>query len=544
MKRLYFCFFLWLFAVVTAFAQTSIKQLEKDLEKASDSRARMIINFQLAEKHAAKDVRKSSSYARKALDLSLDRKHYSMAAQASFLIAKNYARKRDISNAEVWYKSTLGYAKKARDPDLIIKSVDERSKIAIRSRNYRRAYEINQEAFKFFSKSGMSVSELLNKFELEKANLEKEKKTLQRDRERLKSEISGLIDERNDLNNAKSELEESHQELTLQKEKVDQEISEKEEELLTVAEEKEKAEQLAKRKSKEVKELARETLEKDYLLKTQEAQLYKAQSRADRNRLLWISSFLIIAILSLLAFILYGRFRAKNKANLELEEKNKIIEQERERSDELLLNILPAPIAKELKENGEASTQRFSNTTVMFTDFKNFTHISERLKPDQLIKELHHCFKAFDFIISQYEIEKIKTIGDAYMCASGLSDSTNKPDQVVRAAMEMQEFLSDYKKERISRGLPYFEARIGIHTGPVIAGVVGVNKFAYDIWGATVNIASRLEAACEVGRVNVSEATYRKIKYNFDCEHRGKVAAKNVGEIDMYYVGEAALSKI
>jgi adenylate cyclase len=140
-------------------------------------------------------------------------------------------------------------------------------------------------------------------------------------------------------------------------------------------------------------------------------------------------------------------------------------------------------------------------------------------------------------IISQYpDIEKIKTIGDAYMCACGLNDHTSSPDNLIRAALEMQEFLSEQRAERMRMGKPFFEARIGMHTGPVVAGVVGVNKFAYDIWGDTVNIAARMESQCEEGRINISETTYNLVRYTFECSYRGKVEAKNKGAIDMYYV--------
>ena len=156
-----------------------------------------------------------------------------------------------------------------------------------------------------------------------------------------------------------------------------------------------------------------------------------------------------------------------------------------------------------------------------------------------MVEELNKCFKAFDFIIQNYpDVEKIKTIGDAYMCASGLTSKKTYPFNIIKAALEMQEFLQESKLENKRLGKPAFEARIGIHTGPVVAGVVGVKKFAYDIWGDTVNVASRMEEKAEVGKVNISETTYRLVKYKFDCEYRGKVDAKNKGLIDMYYVNK------
>jgi adenylate cyclase len=197
---------------------------------------------------------------------------------------------------------------------------------------------------------------------------------------------------------------------------------------------------------------------------------------------------------------------------------------------------LPAPIAHELKQNGKAKAQRYERASVLFTDFVDFTSVSEKLSPEQLVYELDTYFKAFDFIISQYKLEKIKTIGDAYMCASGLSDRISTPIAIVRAALEIQQFLNEMKVEKMRSGEPYFEARVGISTGPVVAGVVGVNKFAYDIWGDTVNVASRVQEACEPGRINISAETHREIQYSFCCIYRGRIAAKNKGNIDMYYV--------
>ena len=292
-------------------------------------------------------------------------------------------------------------------------------------------------------------------------------------------------------------------------------------------------------KEKEVKALKRAELEQMVIIESKEKELAMAALEQEKQQNYLKVAGLAGLALVLLLLIFYARYRTKKSANRKLADKNKIIEEEQQRSDELLLNILPVDIAKELKENGKASAQKFNEATVLFSDFKNFTAISERLNPEQLVKELDYCFRGFDFIISQYEgVEKIKTIGDAYMCASGLSNRRSIPTGIVKAALEMQEFLEDYKNDRIKKGLPYFEARIGIHTGPVVAGVVGVKKFAYDIWGDTVNIAARLEANCQEGKVNISSSTYGKIKYQFECDYRGKVTAKNKGMIDMYYVNK------
>lgn len=213
------------------------------------------------------------------------------------------------------------------------------------------------------------------------------------------------------------------------------------------------------------------------------------------------------------------------------------ISKEKKRSDELLLNILPEETAEELKATGTARAKSFDMVTVMFTDFKNFTQASERLSAEDLVAEINYCYSEFDRIIMRYGIEKIKTIGDAYMCAGGLpvTNSTH-PVDVVKAGLEMQEFIQRHKEERLAKDEPFFELRLGIHTGPVVAGIVGIKKFAYDIWGDTVNTASRMESSGQIGKVNISGTTYELIKDHFNCNYRGKVPAKNKGDIDMYFV--------
>lgn len=217
-------------------------------------------------------------------------------------------------------------------------------------------------------------------------------------------------------------------------------------------------------------------------------------------------------------------------------QRNKI-KKGKKRSDELLLNILPEEVAEELKTKGSAEAKQFEAVTVMFTDFKNFTQISEKLSPTELVHEIHTCFKAFDQIIAKYNIEKIKTMGDSYMCAGGLpvANTTHACD-VVAAAWEIQEFMLTHSQQHKSLGREIFEIRIGIHTGPVVAGIVGDKKFAYDIWGNTVNIASRMESSGEAGKINISDSTYELVKDEYSCTYRGKIHAKNKGEIDMYFV--------
>lgn len=218
----------------------------------------------------------------------------------------------------------------------------------------------------------------------------------------------------------------------------------------------------------------------------------------------------------------------------------KQIEEEKHRSDELLLNILPEQTASELKEKGSVNAKKYDIVTVMFTDFKDFTKASENLDPEKLVVEIDTIFRAFDSIISKYPIEKIKTIGDAYMCAAGLpvKNSTHAYD-IVAAAKDILQYIENYKYQKQQLGLPFFEIRIGVHTGPVVAGVVGIKKFSYDIWGDTVNIASRMESSGDVGKINISSSTYSQVKDRYGCTYRGKITAKNKGEVDMYFIERA-----
>ncbi len=268
---------------------------------------------------------------------------------------------------------------------------------------------------------------------------------------------------------------------------------------------------------KKVQQIA--LLAKDKKVQAQEIQKQKLM----RNG--FMAGFALVALFAGVFFVQRNRI---NKA--------------RKRSEELLLNILPEEVAEELKATGAAQAKHFDTATILFTDFKGFTQLSEQVSPSELVAELNTCFKAFDGIMAKYRIEKIKTIGDAYMAAGGLPDPQHgSPADVVRAALEMQDFMKAHKVERESQGKPYFEMRVGIHSGPVVAGIVGVKKFQYDIWGDTVNTASRMESSGVVGQVNISEATYALVKDapGLSFSPRGKVQAKGKGEMEMYFVQNA-----
>jgi ligand-binding sensor domain-containing protein/class 3 adenylate cyclase len=225
------------------------------------------------------------------------------------------------------------------------------------------------------------------------------------------------------------------------------------------------------------------------------------------------------------------------KEKAEVEKRNIVIQKEKEKSDELLLNILPSEVAEELKEKGYTTAKAFDEVTVLFSDIKGFTNVAEKMSAQELVKEIDTYFSTFDNIIQKYGLEKIKTIGDAYIAAGGLPEKNSATAQnVVEAAIAMQKEVEKLKQERISSNKPYFELRIGIHTGPVVAGVVGIKKFQYDIWGDTVNLAARMEQSGIPGKINISQHTYEVVKEQFTCVHRGKIEAKNKGEIDMYFV--------
>lgn len=252
----------------------------------------------------------------------------------------------------------------------------------------------------------------------------------------------------------------------------------------------------------------------EFVRKSETMALEVARKEADlkRQRIVLLSAGVVLILLLVMAVVVY---RGKK------------------RSDGLLLNILP----KETERHGSAQARHFDTVTVLFTDFKRFTSLSEQMSPQLLVEEINDCFSAFDRIIEKHGLEKIKTIGDSYMAAGGLPvPNTTHAEDAVRAALEICEHMEHSTREKRAKGLPFFEVRIGIHTGPVVEGIVGIKKFQYDIWGDTVNTASRMESAGEAGKVIISESTFERVKDRFNCLFRGEVEVKGKGAVRMYFV--------
>lgn len=266
-------------------------------------------------------------------------------------------------------------------------------------------------------------------------------------------------------------------------------------------------------------------------LVTAQQDLQISELEAKRQQYVIYGTVLGLVLVFVLAIGSYKRYRYMKKTN-------KIIESEKDRSENLLRNILPDETALELKEHGKVKAKKFESVTVMFTDFKGFTRYSESLSPEELVEAVDYFFSKFDAVMDKYDLEKIKTIGDAYMCAGGLPFPTDDHHlKMVQAGFEIAQIMEDAKKNTAG-GIMNIDVRIGINTGPVVSGVVGTRKFAYDIWGDAVNVASRMESMSEPGKINVSESTYQLIKDTYECEHRGQIHVKNKGMMDMYFVHE------
>ncbi|GAB4496349.1 MAG: hypothetical protein OHK0019_27890 [Saprospiraceae bacterium] len=527
--------FVLLFVIFNAafLSAQSVSELEARLKRAGTKNEKMTLSYQIAEKLLSSNPAKAATYARQASQLATEVGDKRKEADAAYLTAEAYYRTRNYREASTEYQHAWHSARNYGLRDVALNATEKLQDIALKQNDYREALKWSRETVNYLKDSGggaRSGGDAVRRLENQLAAAEA-------DNRKLREQIAQLTGQT-------QVLETTYQtQLKEVQEKTQQELTQREATISQISTEKQRADSLVRTKVAQLKNLTEAQMIDSIVKAQQEREIQTVKARVAEAELAQKQSqylFNILAMMAgfifLLALIFYFRFRAKKRTANELAEKNSLIEEEKKRSDNLLLNILPPAIAQELKTRNKVAAQKYDQATVMFIDFIGFTKIAEQLSPEMLVEELDFCFSNFDKIISKYRIEKIKTVGDAYICASGLSDQNASPSDMVKAALEIQDFLQHVKAERMSQGLPFFEARVGIHTGPVVAGVVGAKKFAYDIWGDTVNTAARMEEACEPGRVNVSEDTHLLTKYEFEWQHRGKIAAKNKGQMDMYYV--------
>ncbi len=528
------------------------KQIKQDIAKNCISLADAYLTVP--------DYRNAISYYNEAVRISDDNNDFAMSAVASRKLGDHYTKNNIYANAVRSYLDAADHYKKAKKYNSYIDVLLKIGKLHIGKDENKRAISVlakaTQEA-EFYKE----LSSLTECYELLARAYSKEgDNDMAKHYTKLSKGSKEVVEEQKEEIAA---IETTKQEMEQLVQKQDVIAVKLKEENLSSAEKEELKKQVAaltadqQRKERELRikeERIRKTIDelnenKLDLLQSQEQLGIKAiQLQRQKEQIL----ILIVAGVLMLIFIVFmiiaairirrasRKLAAQNieilKQAREIELQKGEIEKEKDKSEKLLLNILPAAIAVELKEKGFAVPKQYEQVTVMFGDFKGFTNVAEKLTPKEIINELNICFSAFDAICEKHNLERIKTIGDAYMCAGGLPIPNNtNPLDTVLAALEMQEFLKNRKAEKENFGEEYFEMRIGIHTGAVVAGVVGTKKFAYDIWGDTVNLASRMESSGEVGMVNISETTYHLVKETIYCAYRGEMPAKNKGNVAMYF---------
>lgn len=511
----------------------SVSELEARLRRANSKSDKLTLNYQLAEKLLPTSPAKAAEYAQNANQIAVEVGDKRKETDAANLSADAMYRARNFKEAATRYNRAWNTARNYGFREVALNASEKLQDIALKQNDFKEALKWSRETISYLKETGgggRSGGESQRKIENQLALIDAENRA-------LKAQLAQLSGQNQNIATTYEE------QLRQVEEKTKEQLNQQEAKISGLSQEKQSIDSSYRYATRKLEYLSKEQMIDSVVLAQQEREiqtqktliaekeLEKEKSDSLRNLLA-----LVLAFMGVIAVLFYARYRAKRKTANELQQKNKLVEAEQQRSNTLLLNILPPAIAEELKARNKVAARKYDQATVMFIDFKGFTHVAEQLSPEMLVEELDFCFSNFDRIIGQHRIEKIKTIGDAYMCASGLSDMNASPSDIVKAALEIQDFMLALKAERLNRGMPFFEARVGIHVGPVVAGVVGAKKFAYDIWGDTVNIAARMEEACEPGHVNVSEAAHWLAKYEFEWQYRGKVAAKNKGMMDMYYV--------
>lgn len=556
----------------------NFKQAENlcELEECSIDKTALQANLSIAYFNNS-DFNNGLRHLEKAINLAKSDKNLEKVAELTHLKATVFFQRKDFYQAQIFNQDAIRLSKKNNFSKVLQDSYQ------LAARIYQELYEF-EPALEFYEKHLSLKDSLLLEERLRQQELLQQQFFL----ERSEKEIKLLLVNQKVQDLSIRELERQQSILRLQAEKLSLESNRKENELSLLRQEQEikeerlKTQELEAARSKQQLLLTRQQLdaaEKDRsiaelrqkeeaqqrAIAEQEAQQKERDAEIEnlknlqeidrlaikeqeaRSQLFLSIGFGLLAILGL---ILFGFLNARKKSRQlaqqnkeieaqksEIEQSHNLIEEERTKSENLLLNILPAETAKELKEKGVATPQLYENVSVLFTDFIGFTHISKKMPPAEVIQELNTCFLAFDEIIEEHNLEKIKTIGDAYMCAGGVPKKDPKSaNNAIKAALKMQQYIEKRYAQKTAAGKNYWQMRVGIHCGNVVAGVVGSKKFAYDIWGDTVNLASRMENSSKAGRVNISATTYEKVKEDFDCEFRGVVEVKNRGKVGMYFV--------
>ncbi|MBC7778398.1 MAG: tetratricopeptide repeat protein [Phycisphaerae bacterium] len=516
--------------------------------------------------HNTGESKRGIEYLLKARNLLAARKDYAALANLEHLLAGVYFSSNDIYNAISHNQTAIQYASDTKQQALLAETYRTAADLYHELYDFEKAFEyyrddlnvrdsmriedqardqrLNQQRTLLAAAEGQikfliarqNFKDLeINQIKFDRERLELQNKNLELESRRKEDEVR-LLEAQQDADQAKLREQtlqalEARQRLRL----ADQQLNaEKQGRLIVELREKEQIESAQNRADSTSRALETERIQRE--------QAYHSEQDKDFRQFAYILGLLFFIILVIVGVSWWLARRARQRLetqNTQIQAQNIQIQEEQRKSEGLLLNILPQEIADELKASGQATPRLYESATVLFSDFVNFTRLSATLTPKELIDELNECFLAFDEICERHGLEKIKTIGDAYMCAGGLPmpNETHAAD-AVRAALEMSSWLEARKHERPDAHLT--EMRIGIHTGPVMAGVIGKNKFAYDIWGDAVNLAARLEEHGEPGKVNISGATKEAVKHLYLSTHRGQKQVHNKGLVDMYFIVETA----
>ena len=441
------------------------------------------------------------------------------------VLAQTYRTEAELYSMLFDFEKALEYFRKYLDLQDEIRILDLSRKQRLEQQQF--FLQTSEKEYRLLLEEQKVQNEVFKQLQLEKDKADYKNRALAAENQRAEAEALALLKQK-DLNEA--------------------EIRAKELEVLRISAEARAAAQnidgLKKdrqlndlRQQEEVQRLKLKQSEAEQIAREQENELLRKEKNYEAEKQESFRKFIkgIGVAVGAIGLLLLAGFFLTRRANRLLARQKKEIEQQRQESDRLLNAILPQEVATELKATGTATPRHFEEVSILFTDFVNFTQLTEKMPASALLDELNACFFAFDEISDRNGLEKIKTIGDSYMAAAGAPvENRTHPVDAVRAALEMMDFL---KKHNISKPQNLaWQMRIGIHTGPVVAGVVGKSKFAWDIWGDAVNTAARLEQSSEAGRVNISGATFERVRHAFRCAHRGSIPAKNKGEIAMYFV--------